>query len=257
MAERMLRESLSRWTGREQRGWFCPDESALAAYVDGKLEGGPRVKMERHLAGCEHCLGQVSFLVRMQGEDAGVPVPAGLLARAKELGAQQAGPVFLPGWRWAAVAGVTAGLAMVIAVSLRQPEFTTPTPLPPTAPAVERAEPQGQTQPKGAPPDKVRGPAAEAPSFEVVSPREGEILSREKVSFRWRPVRGAVSYDVRVVTEEGDLVWESRTEGNRAVLPASVPLEPGRKYFVWVVAQFPGGLTLKAQAVAFRIEGSK
>ncbi|NQT47168.1 MAG: zf-HC2 domain-containing protein [Candidatus Omnitrophica bacterium] len=34
----------------------CPDELRLLAYLDGDLGDGPRVEIEKHLAGCPECL---------------------------------------------------------------------------------------------------------------------------------------------------------------------------------------------------------
>jgi len=74
------------------------------------------------------------------------------------------------------------------------------------------------------------------------------------LEIRWRGVRDALVYEVRLVTSEGSLVWEGQTEATEATLPADVRLEPGRKYYVWVRAYLSEGRTLKSDAFGFSVD---
>jgi hypothetical protein len=76
----------------------------------------------------------------------------------------------------------------------------------------------------------------------------------EGLEIRWRGVPGALAYDVRLVTSEGSLVWEGRTEATAVPLPEDVHLEPGRRYYVWVSAHLSEGRTLKSDAFGFSVD---
>ena len=60
-----------------RRGWRCPDETQLAAYVTQGLAGSRRSSVEGHLADCDFCLSQeLSSLIRGLGESGGCTSPA-------------------------------------------------------------------------------------------------------------------------------------------------------------------------------------
>lgn len=88
--------------------------------------------------------------------------------------------------------------------------------------------------------------------LQLIFPREGSVLPHSEVEFRWKSVRGSHFYEIRVVTAEGDVVWEGRVETTRARLPDNIELVPGREYFVSVRAYLPEGKTLKSPTVRFR-----
>ncbi len=77
------------------------------------------------------------------------------------------------------------------------------------------------------------------------------------LEIRWRGVRGALVYEVRLVTADGSLVWEDRTEATAAPLPAGVRLEPGRRYYVWVRAYLSEGRALKSATFGFSVDGRR
>jgi len=82
------------------------------------------------------------------------------------------------------------------------------------------------------------------------SPREGAVLKRGQLNFSWRPLAGAVSYEIKIVTEEGSLVYSETT--TQIQLQPNTKLAPG-KYFVSVVAQMPDGRTASSRMVKFRL----
>jgi hypothetical protein len=73
------------------------------------------------------------------------------------------------------------------------------------------------------------------------------------LDFRWESLADAVFYDIRVVTAEGDLVLESKTEDAHLRMADDIPLQPGAKYFVSVRAHLREGKTVKSSIVSFRI----
>ena len=74
--------------------------------------------------------------------------------------------------------------------------------------------------------------------------------------FHWTLVPTAVSYSVRVVTLDGDIVWEERVFGTEASLPPAVRLSPGETYLVHISAHLAGGKTLDSEHVRFFAAGS-
>jgi hypothetical protein len=89
-------------------------------------------------------------------------------------------------------------------------------------------------------------------SILVLSP-VGEVTTLREL--RWKPVVGVDSYDVKIYTEAGDLVWEGSAQGTKAILPDSIneSLNRGRPYFWQVEAVTERGESLKSQMVRFRI----
>jgi hypothetical protein len=87
----------------------------------------------------------------------------------------------------------------------------------------------------------------------VVFPRNGATLRRSELDLRWQPLADTVFYDIRVVTAEGDLVMESKTEDTHLRIADNIPLQPGAKYFVSVRAHLRQGQTVKSGIVSFRI----
>jgi hypothetical protein len=235
----------------------CPDETALAGFLDRGVAEGERQRLGKHIAECDHCIGQVAFLAKAAEPSEAAVLPAHVLVRARALGAAQRPRVLLLGWPWAAASAATAVLAIAVGVSVLQRDEQIPAPITPGPPSVEQPQITPAPATKVESPRKVRGPEAIAVEPRVASPREGEVLGPGQLEFRWEPVREALTYEVTLVTEEGSSLWAASTEATRMKPPAELKLEPGRKYFVWVVAHVAGGRSVKSRAVAFQIRESQ
>jgi len=234
------------------RGWRCPDETQLAGYVDARLSESDKNRLESHLAECDYCLGQVAALLRLEGAAMPDSVPPALLARARDLVPAPAPPSVWPVARWGAVAAVTACIAVVTAVWIHRQESETP--LPPTpgmqSPAISTPAPPA-VAPPATTPREVRTVKPAGPSLQLLAPREGLALPPEARDFRWTRVPASLYYEVRVMSADGDLVWEGRAEGNQARLPENVQLVSGTRYFVSVRAFLPDGKSLTSPVVRF------
>lgn len=246
------------------RTWRCPPPEALAAYADGKLGEGARQEIEPHIADCNYCLHEVAWLARLQ--DSPQPeVPAGLLVRARSL---RTSPAVAPWFRWAWAAATAAGLVVAASLWLNRPERALDLPrsdLPtvvrpvPTAPATEAA-PAAEA---GTPPVEagtladrtVRNHGQHAAVPSLVFPQEGAVVSAAEVEFRWSAVPQALFYEVRILSAEGDLVWEQRVDGTRTRIPASALSQQRGKIFVSVRAQLPDGRSRKSPVVGFTVRG--
>jgi hypothetical protein len=257
-----------------RRGWRCPDETELAAYVAQRLSGSGRNSVEAHLADCDFCLGQLAFLTKSADWVNPEAVPADLLSRARKLVTREPRKVINLGWRWAVSAAAVACFALLfvlVALQLRQqpsvssttgPLIAQTSPQPVTSPQITVAPPAlglEPTRPVPTPKTKsnqspiVRGDTVEELLPKLISPREGAILRREDLEFRWQPVSGAIFYEVRVMSAEGDLVFEGQTENTSLKPGATAPLVPGMKYFATIRAQLRQGQAAKSSLVSFKL----
>ncbi len=80
----------------------------------------------------------------------------------------------------------------------------------------------------------------------------GEVTTLSEL--RWKPISGIDSYEAKLYTEAGDLLWEGSGKENTAILPESVreSLIPGHIY-MWQVEALSQGERLKSQLIRFRI----
>lgn len=257
---------------RFRRGWRCPDEKQLAAYVDRQLGGVARESVETHVADCDFCLSQVSLLVQAADWADSAEVPTPVLARARNLVPRKSGSMTTWGWRWAAASAAAACLVLLFAfIALRfwtqqagdapsgplvaqqhQPDIV---PVPQTTPAIPRPAPTSSNEKlrsaEPAPPVIRREGQDLLPT--VVFPRNGATLRRSELDFRWQPIADTVFYELRVVTAEGNLVLETKTEDTHLRIADDIQLAPGGKYFVSVRAHLSQGKTVKSSIVSFRI----
>lgn len=255
----MIRGTLNRifrsGTGsRTKRGWRCPDETELAAFIDAQVSSKAGERVRHHLADCRYCRDQVAAVVRLQsGAEVPSDVPPGLLARARALAETKERGQAMPALRWGAVAAVAASIAVVVAVTYRQP------PSPPTLPLVQpapRLTVSPALPPVAAEPPTVRNLQNVAAAPELLYPRDGGVVPSTGIEFRWKHVPTALSYDVRVVTDDGNVVWEGRAEDSQIVLPSSIHLTPGESFYVRVSANLPEGKTVTARVVGFKVKNS-
>ena len=63
----------------------------------------------------------------------------------------------------------------------------------------------------------------------------------------------ALFYELRVMSADGDLVWQARFDGTSGVAPPTVAFQPGQKYFASVSALVPEGNALKSRLAGFEI----
>ncbi len=225
MDERTLAVLIPRATaGTAPRGPDCPEEERLVGYVRAELDAETRARLELHLADCDFCRGQVGFLARAAELGPPPAVPVHLLAAA---GGERARPFYR--FRLASLGLLVAAALAAVVVLLPSRDL---------APAVDR---------------ETRAPAVAADDApRILHPAEGASLPAG-FDLWWSASPGALAYAVELVDADGDLVWQGRAESVRLKLPADLALEPGRAYFVWVVALLPDGGRLRSPVVGFRV----
>jgi putative zinc finger protein len=230
---RELTDALRHSDGSDRQTWRCPDESTLAAFVDNRLGLRRRARVERHLADCGACRRLIAIQAQLDNAPEAAPLPADVLARARQLPSNR-GRSFGVLWRWPTIGGATAVAAMLLLVLYGGAHRSSTTPI-------------------TAPPDTaVRGIADDA-GPRLLAPAADEVVEASRLEVRWTAVPSAVSYEVRITTDEGDPVWSGRESASETRLPAGVSFSPGRRYFAWVTAHLPGNRTLRSAAVPFQV----
>ncbi len=243
------------------RGWFCPGELELAAFLEGNLSGRTKERMVRHLADCDHCLAQVAELSRLRAEETAVPVPPALLGRARALAGTARQDDRRPLVRWGAFAAAAACVALVVVTTYHQPP---PPPalapsLPTTRPSGPEVIPDSATSPpvvtsQAGPRPAVRNLPKRASGLRLVHPREGATVAPGRIEFRWEDVPGALYYEVSVASDDGDVIWEGRAERAEASLPADIRMAAGQGFYVRVRAWLAEGKSITSGAVSFRVK---
>ncbi len=230
-----------------ERQLDCPDDHTLASYIDGGLSERDHGRFEHHVADCAYCTERVGALGRAREAESTAQVPELLRARSGKLanapGTKNA-PINPAIWRkaprWAAAAVV------VLAIGVLSQFYS---------PSLNRQEVSPSNETPGQP-ARIRetrnmDPGATGPSF--LSPLEGMTIIPDGGVFNWTPVHDSLYYQLRIVSDEGDLVWQERVDGTQWALPAGLSLSPGAEYFVRVDAYLAEAKALNSDYVLFRV----
>jgi anti-sigma factor RsiW len=211
----------------------CPDEQQIAGYVDGGLDDAARERVEFHLADCGRCLELVGLLCREHEADAFDPLTHEVVTHPRARVSQG------PQRRWQLAPQWAAAAVLVLAVPLllqlgRSPDRGT--------------EGQGRPEPPAA-----RTLASTATGLQVLSPGAGTAVDPQRLSFRWSEVSGTPYYDVRIVTDAGDVVIRQRVTGTTWRPPMQLNLQPGAEYYVHIDAYPSGDKAVSSDHVPFRV----
>lgn len=215
------------------RGPTCPDDHAIAAYVDGALDDRARGTIEVHLADCDHCLTLIGLLSRESSAGVSITAPDTDLDRANTSVQPRPRWDALRAPQWAAAAVVLVAVAALVRLS--QP-----------------LDPSGESVGGPAVPT-TRAAAPRTAELTLLSPSQGAIFNAAGLTVRWTPVPGSRYYDVRVVTDAGDVVIEQQVTGTEWRPSDQSVLQPGADYFVHVDAFVADDKTVSSEHVAFRV----
>jgi len=210
----------------------CPDEHVIAGYVDGQLDSPAAVELERHLADCSHCLDLVALLSREHEADA-------TTLSADLHGSSPAAVVMARQRRWNRVQKWAVAAVLVLAV--------------PVLLQLDRSPDQAADGQQALPSATTRMVAPADRGLQVLSPSPGSSVDRAQLAFSWTEVPGSPYYDLRVVTDEGDIVAQQRVSGTAWEPPAALRLEAGKEYFVLVEAYPSGDKAITSHHVPFRV----
>jgi len=211
----------------------CPDEERIAAYVDGALEPATSKQLEFHLADCTPCLALVGLLSRERDTPVTEAVPERLLDQARTRVKVKPRRWLQQAPQWAAAAMLLVSVPMLIHLG-RSPDRGN----------------EGQGRPAER---TTRNIGANVSKLQLLAPVAGVALDPHALSFRWTPVDGSPYYDVRIVSDAGDLILQQRVTGTEWQPPAPLNLVPGAEYFVHVDAYPSGDKAMGSEHVPFRI----
>jgi len=241
-------------SSKRRRRWRCPDDREIAGYVDSTLTDARRSRMQRHLADCKDCRALVADVVIIRREADAPVAPTALLQRALDVVPQE--PRRWSGiWAPVTALGTVGVCAMIAVMVLRHPERMVVPSGP--APAAHIESESGPKPPTLAPEREiVRNQASSQPSPSIISPKEGSAILRESLSFQWESVPHSLYYRVRIVTSEGEVVWEGESSATHLEPPKDAPIRNG-KYFVLISAFMENGRIVKTDPVSFQIASSR
>lgn len=216
-----------------RRSPACPDEHQIAGYVDGGLDEAAHAQVELHLADCRCCLALVGLLCGERHADAIEPVPDERVAQARALVTKR------PQRRWRLAPQWAAAATLVLAVPL----------LLQLGRNLEGGV-EGQERPD---PATTRTIASTATELQVLSPGAGTAVDARRLSFHWMEISGTPYYDVRIVTDAGDVVIQRRVTSTTWRPPVQLKLRPGADYFVHIDAYPSGDKAVSSDHVPFRV----
>jgi len=218
---------------------FCPEDQQIAEYYDEVLPERERHTLERHLADCRFCLARIGMLQRLEQDQTSRRIPEDVLATAKTLRHE---PVqrrrATPFWAAAAVIVIAVG-AFYQLLPLSQVGQN-------ALPRTHLDEPSSELRET-----RTIDPVAIGPRF--LSPPEGVTVAAGNNLFIWTPVPDSLYYQVRVVSDAGDLLWQERVDGTEWRLPGGLNLSPGVEYFVRVDAYLTDAKALQSDYLLFRL----
>ena len=208
---------------------FCAPDDEIAAYVDGKLKADDHKRLERHMADCSVCADRVGQVIRLlRDADSSERPSHAALARARRFSQRTKTRDVT---RWAAAAAVVLA---IFVVSDRMIEID------------DATDPDSQT---------TRKVLSDASSLQVLSPSPGVIVDTNQFTFKWQAVENSLHYELRIVTESGDLITEKRVQGTEWRLPDNLELHPGNEYFVRIDAFMPDARTVSSYPIRFEVAG--
>ena len=196
---------------------FCPGDEDVAAYVDGAISAEQRVSLERHLPDCPACMRRVGLLTRLMRDNGGTEEPVMSEASA---------PLTWKSQRWAVAATV------LLAVG-----WLTWTPIGDRGDYSETRTLQPQlTQP------------------EILAPNAGYLENGDGLFVRWTDVPGSLYYEVRIVSDAGDLVSLQRVDDSEWTPNEQLALQPGREYYLRVDAYLTDSQSIRSEHIPFRVK---
>jgi hypothetical protein len=221
-----------------ERTAFCPEDQQIAEYFEGELPEAELDRLERHLVDCRFCLARLGMLQRLEQGAAAPRIPEDALATAKSMRpATVARSKWVVTWAAAAVLVVAVGVLhqLVPVREIGQVEL----------PRIHMTEPSSDLR-------ETRSVDARGMGPRFLSPGKDPGIAPHAGIFRWTSVPNSLYYEVRVVSDAGDLLWRERVEGTEWRLPANLALTPGSEYFVRVDAYLTDAKTLQSDYLLFR-----
>ena len=255
---------------RSRRGFRCPNETSLAAYIDQQLGTKARQTVENHASGCDSCLEILAFLTKSADWSDSSEMPGYLVTRARTLVTAKSSPVW--SWRWPVTTAAAACILLAVIFiflnsRVQQPIGPLDPPLiaqnnPPAVPVItpnvtipqpEPSRPITKPNLNREETPSVRGSEKSELTPVLVFPREGSVLRRGDLKFSWRPIVDATYYKVRLVSADGSSKLEEDTTELTLMVDDQVELQDGASYYVTVFAYRSDGSSTRSDIRRFRL----
>lgn len=200
-----------------ERTPFCPDDEDIAAFVDGTLPEARRESVRHHLPDCPACIQRVGLITRLsRATDEDRPTEPGLAT----------GPAYATASRWAIAASVLIAVAWAAWLPVQEDSDHRAT----------RSIESTLTQP------------------EILAPISGAAAHRDDLVIRWTEVPESLYYEVRIVSDAGDLVSLQRVDITEWTLADQAELQTGHEYFIRVDAYLTDSQSIRSEHIPFRVE---
>ena len=243
----MEREKLSELlhilpTGAARRGSDCPDDNVFAAYLDRELPAAEHQQIAMHVADCDFCLSQAGLMTRLQKSATEFAPGEFAMARAKRLGKHFKRAAISDAGRWASAAVILLAVFLIFRLDpsgIEQQDNAASSPAGLISGTIDGRDTRNHS------PAKLE--------LQVLAPVDGAALDPGTLTFAWNGIPGSLYYDVRIVTDSGDIVWQSKVETTRLNLPDSLQLEPDTDYFFRVDAHLASAKDISSPHVLFSI----
>lgn len=228
-----------------KRGLFCPDDQAIAEYVDAILPESRRKQVEGHLAKCARCRLLVADVIKLQRDVETSSAPNYATQRALRVVPKVASraPWILGAATACAVVIVAAGMLLFIPKP-QQLSVVIPST---TAPVIAKSLPPALIPTISSITRKLQ---SESQTPVVLAPAPNSTITSRQLEIKWKPLVQSRYYQVTVVTADGDLLWEGRSESPSLRLPSDLVWKRG-SYFVWITAHLDDGQTTRSSPVRF------
>ncbi len=237
MTDQNIEQGLHQLKDHAERTPACPDDFVFAALAEGELALDENQNLKEHLSQCEYCVAHLADLRRIGGLNEGEPIPDLLMARARRMGRGRGIRVQAPRWAVAAL--------VVLAVGVTFNPFSDSQTIPGQTPVVS-------DQLTDVP--QVRSIDRPNVRPEILIPSSGQALPVNQPVFEWTAVQGSLYYDVRLVSAEGETVWEERVKSTRQALPEDLQLQAGTDYYLRVDAYLAEAKRVSSRHVLFSTE---
>jgi len=205
-------------------------EGDIILYLEGRLEGAEKERVESHVADCDVCASQLAAISRMDdvmtGE--GHLIDSATRGKAERFvlsGVSDRSGLFDLFLKNPFRIALTGGLAVVALILLYVNVSKDPV-------------------------SQFRSPAPALP-IEIVSPEDGRNVSTRDLSFSWHSIPNSSEYRFLLYDARGVTLWKKELADTTLDLPHSVVLEPGMSYLWRVETLFPNGEQTRSKLNAF------
>lgn len=220
-----------------ERSPQCPDEERIAGFVDGSLDETSTRSVRSHLADCGRCLAIVGMIAGERDEEGAKALDATMLARASaSRPTKSSEKAWWQAPQWAAAAVLLLAVPVLIQTlhTDRTASYSPP----------EAIVPAQRSSGTSSVPNAI-------PS--LIFPSAGAVVEASQLTIRWTEVPGSSYYDVRILTDSGELVARQRVSTTEWRPPERLQLDASNEYFVHVDAYTAGGKAASSTHVPFRV----